>query len=181
GGVVVRQNRNGVRGQAQTCRAVRQTGLVTSPASTQSAKCWCRGGGVCTVGAGGRVGGRSVGRQPHLTGRRTTRQKPSTAAFCLEEAATATVIRARDEAVIDALVGHLRGLSGCVHIAEAGQRLHLNVIDTAGNNQVSLTQGNLVHACFDGYRSGCTCTDWVNHRTVAANQRLHGVRCNNVS
>src|SRR5699024_10709104 len=32
---------------------------------------------------------------------------------------------------------------------------------------------------FDGYRSGCARTDRVNHRTVAANQRRHGVRCNN--
>src|SRR5699024_2814945 len=180
GGVVLRQNRNIVRGQAKTCQALSQTGVLTSTASTQSAKSWCRDGGVCTVAVGSRVSNHSVDRQTHLTSQRTTNQKHGTAAVCLEGCAAATVLRALDDAVTDALGGHLLGLSGCVHIADAGQRLPLNVIDTAGNNQVSLTQGNLVHAFFDGYRSGCTCTDWVNHRTVAANQRLHGVRCNNV-
>ena len=135
---------------------------------------------MCTVSVRSRVSNYSVDRKTHLTSQGTTNQKHGTAAFCLEEAATTTVIRTGDEAVIDALVGHLLGLSGCIHVAEAGQRLNLNVINTTGNNQVSLAQSNLVNALFDGYRSGCTSTDWVNHRTIAANQRLHGVRCNNV-
>src|SRR5699024_453005 len=132
------------------------------------------------VAVGSRVSNHSVDRQTHLTSQRTTNQKHGTAAFCLEEAATATVIRAGAEAVIDALVGRLLGLSGCAHIAEAGQRLHLNVIDTAANHQVILSPGELAHACFDGYRSGRTCTDWVTQRTGAANQRAPGARCTNV-
>src|SRR5699024_8199394 len=145
--------------QTQTGQALGQAGVLPATASAQSTQSWSRNGGVGNVAVGRRVRNDRVDRQTQLTSQGTANQKHGTAAFCLEEAATTAVIRTGDEAVINALIGHLLGLSGGVHVAEAGQRLNLDVIDTTGNHQVGLAQSNLVHAFFDGHRSGGTSTN----------------------
>lgn len=64
------------------------------------------------------------------------------------EAATATIVRAAEEARVDTLAIHFLRVGGGVHVAEADHGFHADVVDRTGDHEVGLAEGDLVDAFF---------------------------------
>ena len=169
-----------VRRKAQRSQITSQAGGLAATCGSQHTQARRRDGGVRAVAKAGGVRHYRMHRQTQLGGKGAAGKQQGAATFGLKEAAATTVIRTRDEAIIDALGGHLGGLGGGVHVAEALKGFHLHVINTTGDDKVRLAQRDLVHSLLNTHRGSGTRADRVDHGAVAANQRLHGVRGHHV-
>ena len=77
-------------------------------------------------------------RQAELFGDVTAGHEDRAAALGFQEAATATIVRAAEEARVDALAVHFLRVGGGVHVAEADHGFHADVVDRAGDHEIGL-------------------------------------------
>ena len=179
-GVVLGHNRNIVRAQSEVGKRVSESRIASTACRRQSAEAGGGDRGVCAVREGTCVGDNRLDRQAQIRGDITAGHQQGATTSGLEEARTTTISSAR-EVTRGNSAGLKRGrLSGRVHVAETGQRLDRNIVDTTGNNEVGLAQANLVDSLLDGNRCGRASTHRVDHLTVAANEGLHGVCGHNI-
>src|SRR5699024_11695864 len=133
-------------------------------------------GGVRTVGERLREANYAQDWQAQFRSQATARQQDGAAAFRLNEPATTTVIGTREVLVVNALGFHLAGIRRGRHIAEARNAFNRQVINTAGDHEISLAQTQFIHALFDRDSRGRTRGNRVNHLAITADISLHDVR-----
>ena len=90
----------------------------------------------------------SRNRQAQLQSDITACQEDRSAALRFDETTTPTIIGSGEEARSNALIRHLLRIGRGVHIAETDNRFHTDIVNRAGDHEVSLAEFDLIHAFF---------------------------------
>ena len=115
-----------------------ELGVLATEAGSQGTEARSRDRGVGTIRVGVDEADHGRDRQAELFGDVTAGHEDRAAALGFQEAATATIVRAAEEARVDALAVHFLRVGGGVHVAEADHGFHADVVDRAGDHEVGL-------------------------------------------